>query len=242
MKRGMQTWHKNQWREVWKTFGRFLSILAIVALGVGTFSGLKVTQDAMVDTADQYFRQYAMFDEKLISTMGLEKEDPAVFAAIDGVQAAEGAISMDVLVTVEGGASYVVAAHSITNQINRIKLAAGRMPQNDRECVGDARMLPKSMIGTQIKLSAENDEDTKDAFAYDAYTVVGLVDSTAYLNVERGTTKLANGKITAFVYLPEGAFSTDYYTEIYITLKNADGRIFSDAYDEAVAALEDPLK
>ena len=31
--------------------GRFLSILSIVALGVGFFSGLKVTKNAMIDTA-----------------------------------------------------------------------------------------------------------------------------------------------------------------------------------------------
>lgn len=196
----------------------------------------------MVDTADQYFRQYAMFDEKLVSTMGLEKTDPAVFAAMDGVKSAEGSVSMDVLVTVENGSSYVLAAHSITSDINRIKLTAGRMPQNDQECVGDARILPKSMIGSTIQVSADNDDDTKDAFAYDAYTLVGLADSTSYLNMERGTTKLANGKITAFVYLPEGGFSTDYYTEIYVTLQNANGKIFSDAYEDAVAAMETPLK
>jgi len=103
-------------------------------------------------------------------------------------------------------------------------------------------MLPKSMIGTKIEISADNEDDTKDAFAYDEYTMVGLADSTSYLNMERGTTKLANGKITAFVYLPEGAFSTDYYTEIYITLQNAEGKIFSDSYDDAVAAMETPLE
>ena len=206
MKRGLQTWHKNQWREVWKTFGRFLSILAIVALGVGTFSGLKVTQNAMVDTADQYFRQYAMFDDRLVSTMGLEKGDVAQFAAVDGVKVAEGSISMDVLVTMDSGASYVLAAHSITNEINRVKITSGRMPENDRECIGDARVLSKSAIGSKITISADNDDDTKDAFAYDEYTIVGLADSTTYLNLERGTTKLANGKITAFVFCRKERF------------------------------------
>ena len=196
----------------------------------------------MVDTADQYFRQYAMFDDRLVSTMGLEKDDVAKVAAVEGVKAAEGSISMDVLVTDDSGASYALAAHSITSDMNRVKITSGRMPENDRECVGDARMLSKSMIGSKITISADNDDDTKDAFAYDEYTLVGLADSTTYLNLERGTTKLANGKITAFVYLPEGAFSTDYYTEIYVTLKNADGKIFTDAYDDVVDAMENPLK
>lgn len=51
-------------------------------------------------------------------------------------------------------------------------------------------------------ISEQNDTDTLDAFTYDTYTIVGLTDSTTYLNMERGTTKLAGGKISAFVYLP----------------------------------------
>ncbi len=34
----------------------------------------------------------------------------------------------------------------------------------------------------------------------------------------------------------------DYYTEIDVTLAGADGRIYTAAYDDAVEAMEQPLK
>ncbi len=236
-----KAWKKSKRREVTHTLGRFLAILAIVALGVGFFSGLKVTKNAMIDTADQYLRDYAMFDEKIMTTLGVDKAQVASIAAMDGVESAEGAVSMDVLATLESGASYVLAAHSITSQVNLLKLTAGRMPIADNECLGDARMLPVSAVGSNLTISAENDKDTLDAFVYDTYTIVGLTDSPTYLNMERGTTKLAGGKITAYLYLPEGGLSTDYYTELYVRLSSATGKIFSVAYDHAVARMEDPL-
>ena len=52
MKRGA-LW-KNIIREIWQSIGRFLAILAIVALGVGLFAGLKVTKEAMVKNGDKY--------------------------------------------------------------------------------------------------------------------------------------------------------------------------------------------
>ena len=240
--RRKRAWNRNSNREIGRTLGRFLSIFAIVALGVGTFSGLKVSQNAMIDTADLYLKQNNMFDNRLVSTIGLEDADVTAFAALDGVDAAEGSVSTDAIVSIESGASYVLRAHSITTEINRLKLTTGRMPQADDECLGDARMLPASMVGTRIQISADNDEDTLDAFAYDEYTIVGLTDSTSYLNMERGTTKLAGGKVRAYVYIPAGGFSTDYYSEIYVSLSGADGKIYSDAYDNAVAAMEEPLK
>ena len=236
-----KAWKKSKRREVTHTLGRFFAILSIVALGVGFFSGLKVTKNAMIDTADQYLREYAMFDEKIMTTLGIDEAQVASIAAMDGVESAEGSVSMDVLATLDNGASYVLAAHSITSEVNLLKLTAGRMPTADNECLGDARMLPASAVGTKLTISAENDQDTLDAFVYDTYTIVGLTDSPTYLNMERGTTKLAGGKITAYLYLPEGGLSTDYYTELYVRLSNATGTIFSDEYDHAVARMEDPL-
>lgn len=237
-----KAWRKSKRREMGHTLGRFLAILAIVALGVGFFSGLKVTKNAMIDTADQYLRDYAMFDEKIMTTLGIDKAQVASIAAMDGVKTAEGAVSMDVLATLDSGASYVLAAHSITKDVNLLKLTAGRMPTADNECLGDARMLSKSAIGTKLTISDENDKDTLDAFVYDTYHIVGLTDSPTYLNMERGTSKLAGGKITAYLYLPEGGFSTDYYTELYVRLTDANAKIFSDAYDRTVSRMEDPLK
>ena len=163
----------------------------------------------MIDTADQYLRENShVRREDHDNPRHRQSDQVASIAAMDGVAVAEGAVSQDVLATLDSGASYVLAAHSITNDVNLLKLAAGRMPTADNECLGDARMLPKSAVGTKLTISADNDQDTLDAFTYDTYNIVGLTDSPTYLNMERGTTKLAGGKITAYLYVPAGGFSS----------------------------------
>ena len=41
-------------REIKQSLGRYLAIMAIVALGVGFFAGLKVTTAAMIETGDNF--------------------------------------------------------------------------------------------------------------------------------------------------------------------------------------------
>ena len=62
-------------RSIRMTLPRVLAIFAIIALGVGFFSGLKVTTPSFVYTADVYTKEYAMFDFKFLSTIGFEQED-----------------------------------------------------------------------------------------------------------------------------------------------------------------------
>ena len=66
---------KSTLREIKGSFGRWLAILAIVALGVGFFSGLKVCKDAFTETGNRYLDKHQFFDFQLISTLGLEDED-----------------------------------------------------------------------------------------------------------------------------------------------------------------------
>ena len=234
-------WRKNRRREVRHTLGRYLAILMIVALGVGFFAGLKVTQRAMVDTGDAYVQKSAMYDEQLLSTVGVTDEEAEAIAALDGVASAEGAISEDFLAAMDDGVSYVLAAHSITETVNLLSLTAGRMPEAADECVADARAFDESDIGRTFTVSQENDEDTIDAFAYSQYTIVGIVNSVYYLNLERGTTRLAGGKVSAYIYLPKDGFQLDYDTQLYVRIDNDGGRIFGDEYNAAVDAMEEPL-
>lgn len=66
---------KDTLRQITKSPGRYLSILLIVALGVGFFAGIKATAPDMKITADKYFDDYRLMDFRLISTMGFNEED-----------------------------------------------------------------------------------------------------------------------------------------------------------------------
>lgn len=233
---------KTAFREIKTSLGRYLAILAIIALGVGFFAGLRVTRTAMISTANHYLKDLAMFDDRILSTLGWTEEDVDAFRKLDGVSAAEGARSADVLCVGEDGSDMVLKAHSLTQQVNRLSLQAGRLPEKDDECVVDAWRYDESALGSVIRLSDNNSADTLDTFASREYTVVGVAASPMYINYERGGTALGNGTVAAFVYLlPEG-FAMDYYTEIDVTLTGADDRIYTAAYDDAVEAMEQPLK
>ena len=45
---------RTTFREIKNSFGRFAAILAIIALGVGFFSGLKMTKPALVKTITDF--------------------------------------------------------------------------------------------------------------------------------------------------------------------------------------------
>ena len=223
-------------RQIRGTLGRYLAIFAIIALGVGFFSGLRVCTDAMLATADDYLRENRLFDYRLISTLGLREEDAAAFAALDGVETAAGSVTEDFLCEGSDG-DIVLRAHMLTEGMNGLDLLAGRMPEAGNECVLDAQSFGEESIGTVLTLSGENTEDTLDVFAYDAYTVVGVANNSYYVNYERGTTALGQGRLTGFVCIPAEGFDTDCYTEIYLSLGDC-GDIYTDEYEAAVDGME----
>ena len=201
------------------------------SLGVGFFSGLKAIKPAMIDMANRYFKEEQLFDLRLLSTLGFQKEDVEAFGSKEQVRAVEGAVSADALFINEQGNESVIKVHSLPESINGILLKEGRMPQNTEECVIDANLYSGDQIGQKIRLSENNDEDTLSLFKAGEYTIVGTVYSSYYANFERGNTSLGSGRISGFMYLPGESFDCDYYTEIFVKFEE-DLPVYSSEYDD----------
>lgn len=224
-------------REIRASFGRYFAILAIVALGVGFFVGLMVTTPAMVKTGGDYMNRLELYDMRLVSTLGFEKDAAELFAGKEGIEAAEGAVSADFLATEEDGRDRVLAAQTLLETQNQIELVSGRLPEAPDEVVADASLYPESAVGSTIRVSEENPETTAELFAFKEYKIVGTAHAVYYVNYERGATTLGNGRVGGFVYLlPEG-FDTDYYTEVFLRLED-DYEIYSDEYEAAAKELK----
>ena len=197
--------------------GRYLAILAIIALGVGFFSGLKVTKPGMVETGNNYLREYNFYDFRLLSSIGFDTEAVEEMRKQEHVLAADGSYYEDMIYEDADGKEKVLRAQSITEHVNTLELRDGRMPEADDECVVDAYQFKgQDIIGQEIEIADSNTQDTKDAFAHKKYKVVGTVNSPMYINIERGTTTLGNGRVSAFIFIPEDGFSFDAYKEIYV--------------------------
>ncbi len=228
---------RNTFREIKKSFGRYFAILAIVALGVAFFSGLKITQSVMVHSADVYLKDLQFYDYRLVSTLGFTEENVEALAEKEDVRAAEGAISAEILYKDAGENERVIKMHSITEKVNKLKLVAGEMPQSADECVVDSALFSEDAIGSKLVLSENNTTDDLDKFAYKEYTITGLVQSPCYIQFERGNTSIGNGRISGFAYILKDGFTVDYDTEIYIKF-DEDYDIYSDEYDSYIDAKE----
>ena len=218
---------KNTLREIKSTFGRYFAILAIIALGVGFFSGVRITTPAMVNTVNSFLDEKQFYDYRLLSTLGWQEEDIADFRSRPGVRYAEGAYTLDILTA--GSREYVLRAHSLTDNVNGIRLTSGRLPQAPDECLVESDK-ENFVIGREFRLSDENSETVKKALKSSVLTVVGTCDSSMYINFERGTSSVGNGTVTAFIYLSRDAFDSDVYTEAFIRFDH-DHEIYSDEYE-----------
>lgn len=228
-------------REIKASFGRYLAILAIVMLGVGLFAGLKITKPAMIATENAYLREQNFFDFRLLSTIGFTDDDVEKLSQMDEVADIEGTISLDALCRIGEGNESAYKIHALPDTVNKIVLTAGRMPQSEDECVLDSAQYTEEVIGSALTVTDNNDEDTLEMFKGRTYTVVGLVQSPYYINFERGTTSIGDGRITAFVYVPKDSFDSEYLTEVFLTLQEKYD-VYTDEYEDYIDAVQDGIE
>lgn len=228
-------------REIRSSLGRYLAIFAIIALGAGLFVGLRLSRPDFLETYNNYTNKTNFYDFRLVSTLGLTDEDLSEVKKLDGVKLAEGAVGADFLFNTADEDNLIMMAQSIPENVNQIKLKAGRMPEKANECLADPDMYSKDDIGSTIKLSKDNSEQTFDTFAYDEYTIVGLAYSVLYINMERGSSTLGNGSVKGYIYIPMDGFSTDYYTDIYVCV-DSEGYVYSDEYEQSTRKYVDGLE
>lgn len=223
-------------RDIKSTIGRFVAIMSIIALGVGFFSGVKITTPAMVRTLGGFMDDHELFDYRIVSTLGWEESEVETLREREDVRAADGAYALDMMFRDGNGKDVVIKVHSLTEGVNVPEILEGRLPENDSECVMDGKTAYK--VGDVLTVSSENEEDTLESFKPRKVTVVGLVYSPAYVHFERGTTSLGNGTINGFILLNRSAFDMKAYSELYIKLDH-ELEVYSDEYKDYMSERED---
>ena len=247
-------------RAVKRTFSRFVSIIAIVAMGSGLFCGLNAVGPDMKETANEYYHEYNLMDLRLQSYLGLYEEDLEKIRAIDGVKAVQGAKFVDgyVQTVAEESGEYegivdidgseltvrvmgvdlnkaVEFYNGIDNPdyINRLKLVEGRYPEANNECVITCSGLttPEQFkVGETIKVIGDGEEITY-SLKNEVFTVVGIIQTPYWVSYERGVTTAGSGKLGDFVYVTNDAF-TDKVTHYSEAYVTLEGADEFEAYTE----------
>lgn len=241
---GKKALRKDFFMEIKTSFGRFMSIFFIVAIGVAFFSGIRATEPDMRYSGDAYFDEKKLFDIQVISTLGLTADDVRALKKVSGVERVEYGYSVDAL-CLANDSQQAVHIMSILPGMNLLTVEEGRLPEKKDECVVDVDYLGTSgyRIGDQITFTSGTDDAITDSLNVDTFTIVGTVSSPCYIGFHRGSTTIGTGNIAGFISVPEESFAMDIYTEIYASVEGAaDLLAFTDSYTDRVEEVKEQVE
>ena len=236
-------------RSVYRTKSRFLSILAIVAVGVGFLGGLLSTAPDMQLTADKYYDDYRFFDIDVKGTMGLTDDDADELSKLECVDRAMPARVTDVNLDCLGEA-YVTRVYGVDLSargsdgfINDFELVDGRMPENAGECLiaSPNGYTSDHKVGEVFTISASN-RDIEGTYAFESLTVSGIVRCPQYMSIEREPSTVGTGRVNVIMFVYPECYALEPYTDIFLRLTGAaELNTFSDKYFELVDNAEEKL-
>ena len=216
----------SSFRKIKNNFKRFLSLLCMALLGVGFYAGIQAASPDMLDTLDSYLDTQNVYDIEIVSTLGLTENDLEEIRKIEGVDVAQGTYSKDAIMKTDKE-EYVVKMIGINENINKVSLIEGNLPNENNEIVVENDFLQENDLKIGDIINFEGDEQE--------YKIVGTVESPLYFGISRGTTTLGKGQIDYYIYAKEDIFNQEYYNNIYLTVKNANEMTTSEnGYEEVV--------
>lgn len=243
-----KTFFKNLVRDIKKTRSRFLSIVIIIAVGVSFYAGVRATSPDMKISADRYFYENDLMDFKLISTLGLTKDDVDEVEKQSGVTKAVGAYSLDGVVE-KDKRSLVMNINSLQDSggINDINIVRGRRPENNKEAIVEDKFFKGNNleIGSKIVIGSGSSDDIADSLKNNEFEIVGTADSPLYISQQRQLSSVGNGSVKGFIYILEDVFKSEVYTEAYVRIDNdlsKNSLIYNEEYKDESRSIEETLK
>ncbi len=218
---------KNALMKVKKSYGRFISLIIIIAVGIGFFAGIRASSPDIINSVDTYYQNNNFMDLKVVSPMGLDDEDVKDLKQLENVSFVAPSYSLDVL-----NEGKPIKVHAIEENINNTTIITGRPPSSDNECLADSK---KYKIGDIITITNLLNGQLRNK----EYKVVGTVNSVLYLFKNYGISNIGDGKLSSFIFIPRNNFQMNYYTEIYLIAKNPNNaQIYSKDYEKLISQIK----
>ena len=235
----MRTILKDSFREIKRTYRRFISIILMALLGVMVFVGIGASGDNIAHTVGEYFKKYNIYDLKLSSTLGLTDEDVEAIKKVEGVTSAIPTYEKDVTLEINDS-QYVISAMEYNENVNKVEILEGAYPSTSSEVMIDKKLSEEQNIKVGDTLNLiEILEENEDPFLNNStVTVSAIINTPLYITEERGTSKLGAGKVDYYLYLNSENINSDIYTTIYINSEKLDNLLVeSKDYREEVETL-----
>lgn len=227
----MKRFTKTIAKEFTSGFGRFVAIMAIIALGVGFMIGVMQATPDMKNSMDKYYEENAAFDLGLKSVYAFSEDDVAEVLALqdeNGKALTERAFaytSADAPVTITRGGEADVETIARVNAVdfaalqgdggvNRLTLVEGRFPEKPHEVVVQRKTnyILDVKVGDVITVTGDTTLDfdvplSKSVLTESTFEVVGVVSSPDYYYFDaREVTTLGTGVLGTIFYAQESVF------------------------------------
>ena len=219
----MKKFSKNIVKEFKNSFGRFLAIMAIIALGVGFLIGVSQATPDMKTSMSDYLRENMAYDIDVKAAYGLTSGDIAAIAQTedeDGepvVSSYMPVVTSSVMASINGGNDVAVNVIGLDlsavkggdrsgDGINRLELVEGAWPSAAGEVVAERSNNYFAEVKAGDKITIADGLDTSnstygDIYAQTELTVTGIVSSPDYYYRDaREITTVGTGVVNLVVY------------------------------------------
>ena len=243
----MKKFSKNIVKEFKNSFGRFLAIMAIIALGVGFLIGISQATPDMKTSMSDYLKDNAAYDIDVKAAYGLTLADiDKISSATDDsgdevVSAYMPAVTSSVMASIDGANetavnligidfSVVTGDNASGDYLNHLTLEEGSWPSAADEVVVERanNYFEEAETGDKIVITDEittANSTYGDIYAQKEFTVVGIVSSPDYYYRDaREVTTVGTGVVSLVMY---GNYSLE-------EVENADGGTEYVASDDSV--------
>jgi putative ABC transport system permease protein len=227
---------KDIFREIGHTKARFISIFAIIMLGVSFFAGIKAAGPDMLDTAETFYQEMRLMDLKVQTTYGLTKDSLELLSDVPEVEEIQSGYIKDVFIG-DNALIFKVYSYNTDKPLNQYRIIEGHLPEHSGEIVLDDKLTGEYTLGDKVTFSqnGENTELSND-FRTLNYTVVGFVRSPQFIEKNaRGTSGIGKGTVDAFAAIPEADFKLPVYTEVYLSFTDtAELKAYTSEYEALI--------
>ena len=215
--------------------------MAIIALGVGFFAGIKATSPSMYSLAETYYSENKLMDYRVISAVGFTEDDISEIEKLDGVESVMPSYYYDASLSADEGGQLihlisVPKKYKKNDELNTLVTLEGKLPEKTDEIAVEGVGFNGSshQTGDTIKFAElAGDAKVSDSLKSLSYKVVGKVQSPLYISYQRGKTNIGDGKLDEYMYIDSSSFKIEKYNEVYIKADFSDKYSpFSDEYDD----------
>ena len=112
--------------------------MAIIALGVGFFAGIKATSPSMYSLAETYYSENKLMDYRVISAVGFTEDDISEIEKLDGVESVMPSYYYDASLSADEGGQLihlisVPKKYKKNDELNTLVTLEGKLPEKTDE-------------------------------------------------------------------------------------------------------------